>query len=223
LRWPQKDSTDPVSNCNVYSFDYSSQAATHIGDLLDPESLQGRAHNLSHLLAHNIPKYAKGIKLILVGYGYGGLICEQVSYSDFVRANLGPPLLSYCQTEYEMFELLRVVLQTALVWKQRYADKYSICGIVLVGTPHFRAGLAQWGIISANKSKNKEKNSKISATAEMQDWKDYADNITALTKRQDDFCAEFGGRRPAIKVACCFADVSESSGISSQVSAVVSV
>ena len=102
--------------------------------------------------------------------------------------------------------------------KQKQFDNFSICGIVLIGTPHFRAGLAQWAILCANKNKNKEKNQEIRATAEEQDWRDYSDSITALTGKQDEFCEEFGKRRADVKIAYCFADMSEISENADQVS-----
>jgi hypothetical protein len=88
----------------------------------------------------------------------------------------------------------------------------AICGLILLGTPHFRAGLAQWAVMCARANKNKEKNKGISVTAEEQNWSTYAEDITALTRIQSNFCEGFTGRNVGVKIVCCFADVSELSG-----------
>ena len=94
LEWPHGDKNQAVSNSNVYCFNYNTDAATHMQDLLSPRPLEDHARLLVRLLSDAIPQHAQKMYIILVGYGYGGLICEQVSSSDPIDRRAFKPLAS---------------------------------------------------------------------------------------------------------------------------------
>jgi tetratricopeptide (TPR) repeat protein len=59
-------------------------------------------------------------------------------------------------------------------------DDSRIRGILLFGTPHFDAGLAQWAILSGQEKGIKE----CEKTAELQNWSKYTKNIEDLTEEK---------------------------------------
>jgi hypothetical protein len=72
------------------------------------------------------------------------------------------------------------------------------CGLILLGTPHFRVGLEQWAFL-------------VGKHEAIQGWKDvgrredwtgpFADGVSSIVRAQTEFCDEVA---PKIQIACFF-------------------
>lgn len=74
-----------------------------------------------------------------------------------------------------------------------------IRGIVLFGTPHFRAGLAQWAILAAKRLKIP-----CAKGTKFEDWSPSREHLINISKIQEHFQSEFA--KPGCRIACCFAN-----------------
>ncbi|KAI1420309.1 hypothetical protein F5Y12DRAFT_791759 [Xylaria sp. FL1777] len=158
---------------SIYNFEYPTQNSKTMKDLLDPDKLLKHADDLLKSISAAGNGHNEESDIILVGYGYGGLISERAT----------------------------------LLAKDR-GDKLQIDGVILLGTPHFKAGLKQWAIICAGKPHNEEMKKGIADTPEEQNWKDYEGQLDKLIKNQDKFCNVCSNSNRTVNVVCCFAGVS---------------
>ncbi|KAF2968711.1 hypothetical protein GQX73_g4901 [Xylaria multiplex] len=190
LHWPMKEQNPSLSNASIYNFKYRAPCPASISDLLNPDKLEAHAHDLLRLINNISNSNNKASRIILVGYGYGGLITEWATVLAG-RSKSNPSDITLSQ----------------------------IIGVVLFGTPHFPVGLIQWAIICGKKPHNEERSKGIVTTAKYRGWKSYEKEIDILIEKQGEFCSVCASSDTDIKILCCFADWAESSGESSQVSA----
>jgi pimeloyl-ACP methyl ester carboxylesterase len=137
---------------------------------------------------------------IIVGHGYGGLICEQVY--------LGLPISQRHPVRILTPKTQATVIFDDSLWESPPEDSRNgvhgsvlIDGIVLIDTPHFRAGIGQWAILSA-----KRKNIACAENARHQDWSKYTKDIVGIASMQDDFCSSYTKYPRRTRIACCYRD-----------------
>lgn len=97
------------------------------------------------------------------------------------------------------------------------AIKTRILGVVLLGTPHFQAGLKQWAMVYARKSHKEESNRNMADLDQEQrdrEMNELNNLIEKLVKTQETFCKAFIGLGSNLNILCCFADVLESKHVS---------
>lgn len=78
--WPTNVLPQRVPTARILAFEYDWSGATSIEEILKHDTLIKRARELRDLLwrIEPTPGNAKAPYTILMGHGYGGLICEQV-------------------------------------------------------------------------------------------------------------------------------------------------
>lgn len=109
---------DKIPNSGGVALRYINPPISSIHRILSQTELENHTNRLLDFLGRG--ELASRHE-ILVGHGYGGLICEQA----FMR------------------------LQTDSASPTRARAKKQLRGMLLFNTPHFRAGLAQWTFLTA--------------------------------------------------------------------------
>ncbi|KAK3329207.1 hypothetical protein B0H66DRAFT_526601 [Apodospora peruviana] len=157
----------PTDDACVYNFQYMAPEvhgdADKIKSLLDEEELQKRARALSDKVRQEVPE---GVPVVLIGYGYGGIICELVS------------LFSEQQDK-------------------THVPNFNLLGVVLMGTPHFHAGLAQWASLCAAI----DPRSGAAAAGDPKVWEKYKLSLDAITKEQELFRRNFDKPNARLRVS----------------------
>lgn len=106
-------------NSSGFTFDYHPRAAKSLDEITSFAALKEYGECLVALLSRGGEGVAQ--HTVLVGHGYGGLICEQTIVLMNSKAKDSPARSAGTQ----------------------------IRGLVTFGTPHFHAGVAQWALLSA--------------------------------------------------------------------------
>ncbi|KAH9206213.1 hypothetical protein DL95DRAFT_450920 [Leptodontidium sp. 2 PMI_412] len=160
-------------SCGI-SFRYiNNKPITSIGEILSQHAIEEHTNKLLNFLSRkgSAPKH-----VILVGHGYGGLICEQT----FTR------------------------LEAASASSGEDRATKQLQGILLLNTPHFQAGLAQWTLLTA-----KELNLKSAKSRQRQNWAGCLKDFDMISKMQAKFAASFKASESGVRLACCFAKLSD--------------
>ncbi|KIW84013.1 hypothetical protein Z517_03259 [Fonsecaea pedrosoi CBS 271.37] len=110
--------TDKIPNSGGIAFRYTNPSISSMHKILSQTELDNHTNRLLDFLGRG---ELDSKHEILVGHGYGGLICEQA----FMR------------------------LQTNSASLKSARAKKRLRGMLLCNTPHFRAGLAQWTFLTA--------------------------------------------------------------------------
>ncbi|KAI1149102.1 hypothetical protein F4825DRAFT_431636 [Nemania diffusa] len=104
-----------------------------------------------------------------------------------------------------------LILQQALVSLKNEDNGFlsQTKGIIFLGTPHMRAGLAEWALLSAIKL-----GVPCQKTVQQQDWSGYTKDIDQIANMQQEFCHTPKNRNPlgyaeGIDIACCYYNTEE--------------
>lgn len=152
-----------------------------MSDILSHKRLKEYAEALLEIV-----KEKKFHKPLFVAHGYGGLICEQVRFRISSTQNITALLLNFG------------TFKALVLSKER--EKIESSEIILFGTPHFRAGLAQWALLSATRM-----NIPCAKTVQLQDWSPFKDDMNLLVQMQKAF--RDSESPPPTTIACFFEEL----------------
>src|SRR5271155_1107927 len=160
---------DKIPDSGGIAFRYINKPITSIHEILSRDTLDKHTDRLLDFLGRDgiAPKH-----VVLVGHGYGGLICEQT----FMR------------------------LQTASTGSTKARARQRLRGMLLFNTPHFRAGLAEWTMLTA-----KELNVNAAKSRQKQNWSKCSTDFITVSDMQAKFADIFEDSESEVRLACCFA------------------
>lgn len=177
--------------CAHPCLEYGGNEISSINDMLSMKSLELHAENLLQAISsdRNNRKEESYRPIAFLAHGYGGLICEQVCF--------GALLLTYePATDWRTPQALVTALEEDGTIGRRGLNQTH--GIILLGTPHFRAGLAEWAILSARST-----GVPCAKTSQRQDWsslKDDLDKISNMQSAIDDLVQRERGRHSSQRI-----------------------
>ena len=104
--WPK---AKKIRDANRFVFEYNFGSLTTLKDLVSTQKLQAHAQNLIKAL-RSTEKPARYV--LLVGYGYGGLICEQVRWNSLITFTPSHAVLQtvYADIQFQDTELCLISL-----------------------------------------------------------------------------------------------------------------
>lgn len=182
------------ANIGVFTFNYKSNFAKSMETIVSYDIIRIIALRLL-LDIQKMQRHGRRlISPVFIAHGYGGLICEQVSnynaliLSSYIQMTSLP--VSSVRAKSPLCQAYLFGLQVP-VWD----GLFQIDRLILFGTPHFLAGLAQWALISATKL-----GIPCADRPSQQDWSlsPIHEHLHRITRMQK----EFRDLHPGPKMAC---------------------